>query len=58
MVYNIFTFIIVGFAFFIAGRKVYFSFKPKKNTACSTGCAGCGTPCNLKDIVINSKASH
>ena len=56
LIYNIFTFIIIAFAVFVAGKKIYDSVKPKNDSSsCSSGCGGCGTPCELKDVIQNSK---
>lgn len=55
IVLNIITFIILGVAFFFAGRKLVEKlFAPNKNT-CSSGCSGCTSKCDLKKLVDTQK---
>ncbi len=50
VIYNILTILIVAFAFFLLGRKVYNSFANNSN-ACDSGCDGCASKCDLKEIM-------
>lgn len=54
IVYNILTYIIIGFALFVAGKKMYGkAFSKKKESGCGDGCGGCSSKCELKDLATN-----
>ncbi len=51
IIYNILTLIIVASAFFLMGRKIYHNVKKTDKSQCESGCDGCTTKCDLKEIV-------
>ncbi|MFA6400644.1 MAG: hypothetical protein WCX31_03325 [Salinivirgaceae bacterium] len=58
VIYNILTFLIIGTALFIAGRKAYAKLFVKKESSCASGCEGCASKCELKSVVDLKKSTH
>lgn len=52
LVYNTFAYLIVAFAVFIVLKKAYAAiWKKSKTDSCDSGCSGCSTTCDLKQLV-------
>ncbi len=57
MVFNIITYIILGIAFFITGKKIVEKLFSKDKSSCSSGCSGCNSKCELKSLVDSQKVN-
>ncbi|MGD9994067.1 MAG: hypothetical protein AB7S69_12285 [Salinivirgaceae bacterium] len=55
LVFNIITFIILGVAFFIAGKKLVLKLFARNQRSCADGCSGCTSKCELKSLVDTQK---
>ena len=55
--YNILASGIVLFAFFILGRKLYLIFFKANANSCDSGCGGCSTECDLKNLSQTKKST-
>lgn len=57
IVFNILTFIILGVAFFIAGKKLVQKLFARNQRSCADGCSACTSKCELKSLVDTQKFS-
>jgi len=51
VVYDILAILIIVVAVGIVIKKVIDKILPTKKSACESGCGGCATPCDLKEII-------
>jgi hypothetical protein len=56
--FTVLTYLILGFAFFIAGRKLFEKLFSSKKSSCADGCAGCTSKCELKSLVDSQKINR
>lgn len=51
LIYDILAVLIICSAVGIFIRYIYNKFLPKKKHGCDSGCGGCSTPCELKNMI-------
>lgn len=57
IIYNSLAFLILAFAVFITVKKVYQTLFKKQETSCASGCSGCASKCDLKQLVNNNSST-
>lgn len=56
LIYDILTYIIVGFAVLVALKKAFHKYNAKtEESSCSDGCGGCTTKCDLKEFAAQNE---
>lgn len=57
-IYNLLTYLIIFVAVIITGKKFWKkNFGKKEDSSCSSGCGGCATKCDLKELVNTNKTT-
>ncbi len=57
MIYNIITYLIVALSLFLAGKKIYMKIFTNKQPACESGCGGCTSKCELRNLAGTPKVN-